>query len=94
MLKLPLVVWLSFTGIFAALTNYSYFYMQAKLQKFVGFQPKLLKYPADLKNAYVRYGALTRTGQAPAWPAKVFLVSIFAMCFSILYLLLAPHPFG
>ena len=94
MSKLPLILWLSLTGLFAALANCSYLYMQAKLQNLVGFQPKLLKYPADLKNAYVQYRALNHTGKAPGWPAKLFLVSILAMCFSILYLLLVPRPFG
>jgi hypothetical protein len=94
MAKHSLTLWLTFTAVFAALGNYSYFYMQAKLKKLIAFQPKLLKYPTDIREVYLRYRALALTERVPRWPAKIFVLSLIIIALSVLYLLLPPKPFG
>jgi hypothetical protein len=94
MLNRSLALWLSFTGLFAALGSYSYFYMEARLKELSGYQPRFLKYPTDLWEVYVRYRGLTLGRKAPQWPLKAFAISLAAFILSVLYLLLAPKPFG
>ena len=94
MRNLPLILWLTLTGLFALVGTYSYFYMQARLKELSGYRPPFLKYPTDLWDVFVRYRGLAFSGRASKWPSKTFAFSVAGIVISILYLLLVPKPFG
>jgi len=93
-IHLLLIAWLAVAGLCAAVGNYSYSYMEARLRKSgAHIKSKLLKYPTDFWAVYLQYRSLMSVGDAPSWPAKTFLVSVAGIVLSILYILLVPKPF-
>ena len=89
-----LAFWLVFVGLSGLLGNYSYLYMERKVQRLPGSQPKSLKWPRDFWAVYGQYRGLTVTHRLPVWPLKAFVVSLVVIALFVLYVLLMPNPFG
>jgi hypothetical protein len=85
-----MAIWMCFALalVFAAMANYSYFYMEREVSKETQHRGPILKWPSDLKRMYAIYADLIQSKRYPTWPLTVFRIGMFGIILCILFIII------